>query len=437
MTTEYVELNAKMDEALRAIKTAQDVAEHNKVDKEQIAKISKDASEALLAVQEINQKTKALEETNKVLEKLVLRMPQGKDGINEMDQKARDEFTRYLRKHEPISQETIDGICDDLAKKMYSGLNEAEMLHHKNQLKSLQVGIDPQGGYFVRPQLLTQMITRIFETSPIRLVANVVTTASDGVEMIIDDNEVSTGGWVGETSTRDTTNTANIGKLTIEAHEQYVKPQATQKMLDDSGFDIESWLMKKITDKMSRVENTAFVVGDGSQKPKGFLSYDAWATNSTPSVQGVYQRGALEQVNSGAAGLFTADGIKLLKNSLIEDYQANAVFLIQRASFEPIITLKDGIGDYMLKVDSLKTGDDLILLGKRVIFAADMPNIAVNSLSLIYGDFSLGYTIVDRLGFRVLRDPYSNKPFIQYYTTKRTGGAVTNYQSLKIQKLAV
>ena len=209
------------------------------------------------------------------------------------------------------------------------------------------------------------------------------------------------------------------------------RPRATQKMLDDAGFDIESWLSRKVTDKMTRFENTAFVVGDGSQKPRGFLSLPAWATN------GIYERNAIEQIASGAAGEFTGDGVKALQNAVIENYQANAVFGIQRASWEGIITLKDGIGAYLLDPRSIKVGDDLTLLGKRVIFMNDMPSVANDALAMVYGDFSMGYTVVDRIGFRVIRDEFTNKPFILFYTTKRTGGDVTNYESYKIQKLAV
>ena len=182
---------------------------------------------------------------------------------------------------------------------------------------------------------------------------------------------------------------------------------------------------------MLRVENSAFVVGDGSQKPKGFLSLPAWA------VAGTYERFALEQRLSGVSGGITGDSVKLLQNDLIEDYQSGAVFAMKRATFGQVVTLKDGQGQYLLDPRSLKQGDTKVLLGKDVIFMDDMPAIAADALAVAYGNFQFGYTIVDRIGFRVIRDEVTAKPFIKFYTTKRTGGNVTNYESIKILKLAV
>jgi HK97 family phage major capsid protein len=139
----------------------------------------------------------------------------------------------------------------------------------------------------------------------------------------------------------------------------------------------------------------------------------------------------LERIASGANGAFTADGIKALQNSLLEEYQANATFVTKRASWEQIITLKDGNGAYLLDPRSMKVGDTLTLLGKGVRFMNDIPDVANGALAMSYGDFGMGYTIVDRLGFRVIRDQYTAKPYILFYTTKRTGGDVTNYEAIK------
>ena len=187
----------------------------------------------------------------------------------------------------------------------------------------------------------------------------------------------------------------------------------------DAGFNIEEWLAGKVTRRLTREENLAFVTGDGSQKPKGFLSLPAWAVNGT------YERGAIEQISSGAAGAFTGDGVKALQNSLIEEYQASAIFGLKRASFQQIITLKDGNGAYLLDPRSMKVGDTMTLLGKQVVFMDDMPAVAADSLSMVYGDFGVGYTIVDRIGFRVIRDEITQKGCVLFYTTKRTGGDVT------------
>ena len=286
------------------------------------------------------------------------------------------------------------------------------------------------GGYFITPDRMTAFKARIFETSPLRSYASVQTTSSSSVEWILDDNE-SDCGWVGEVQARPNTNTAQIGLLTIPVHEIYANPKATQTMLDDAGFNLEQYINNKGVDKISRTENTSFVLGNGSKKPKGFLDYSAWAS------AGVYERDKVEQI----AGTDTTNGIDsddliMLQNSLHEEYQAGAVFAMSRVSFATVLKMKGTDGHYMLDRQMLLHGADKMVLGKKVIILADLPDIASNSLSIVYGNFSEGYTIVDRIGIRVLRDPYSAKPYIQFYMTKRVGGGVTNFEALKIMKSA-
>ena len=434
MIEEIKELGEKLDGYSKAVIAAQEAATkaEEKADSliETVEKKSaEDAVKLAAEMQEIQLKLDAVEKTAQYIEKAVSRIGgTGGDGPSEMEAKAADQTARYLRTGQPMDNDVVEAVIHSMCEKSFHGVPEHR---RNNEIKTLIAGVNPQGGYFLRPERSATMIQRIFETSPVRNIANIETTSSDSIEFVIDDNEAAFGGWVGETASRGDTATPDIGLLTIPAHELFAQPKATQKMLDDAGFDIESWLSRKVTSKMSREENTAFVTGNGSQKPRGFLSLAAWA------AAGVYERNAIEQINSGAAADFTGDGVKKLQNSLIEDYQANAVWGIKRASWENIITLKDGNGAYLLDPRSLKVGDDLILLGKRVIFMDDMPAVASNALAMVYGDFSVGYTIVDRIGFRVIRDELTSKPFIKFYTTKRTGGDVTNYESLKIQKLAV
>jgi len=436
---EIKQIGEKMDKVLESATDAQKMAEEAKtlsgdvdvIVKDAIAKAAEASAKAADEMQELKLKADAVEKTAEHLEKMYARM--GAAGGNadteakEFSEKAGEQMARYLRKGQPLDTDVVEGVVKLHLKDGLFGVDEYV---RENEIKTLIAGNNPQGGYFIRPERSATMIRRIFETSPVRSEANIETTSSDSMEFLIDDNEAASGGWVGETQSRGDTATPDIGMLTIPAHEQFAQPKATQKMLDDAGFDIESWLSRKVTDKMIRVENTAFVVGDGSQKPRGFLSLPAWA------VPGTYERNAIEQINSGSANAFTADGVKGLQNAVIEAYQANAVFGIKRASWEQIITLKDGQGAYLLDPRSMKVGDDLTLLGKRVIFMDDMPSIATNALAMVYGDFSVGYTVLDRIGFRVIRDELTEKPFIKFYTTKRTGGDVTNYESLKIQKLA-
>lgn len=312
------------------------------------------------------------------------------------------------------------------------GAEDGKGFYLMNELKTMRVGNNPDGGYATTTDRRSDIVVdRVFETSAIRAIANVITTGNSDVEIPIDDNESTSGGWVGEETAITNTAQAQIGLLKIAVHEQFAQPLATQKMLDDSFLDIEAWLSNKTNDILTRTENTAFVTGSGAQKPKGFMAYSAWVT------AGTYERNKIEQVNSGAAGVVKADGLISLQNALIETYQPNARFLMKRATFGEVAKLKNGNGDYLLNSMMLPQGASLTLLGKPVMFADDIAAIASNSLSIAYGDFARAYTIVDRMGIRVLRDPYTTKPYIKFYTTKRVGGAVSNYEAIKIQKLAV
>jgi len=291
-------------------------------------------------MQEITLKAEAIEKTQTYIEKMVARMG-GTDGAanDELEAKASEEMARYLRTKQPISPEISDLIIRSMCEKSFFGLGDEK---REAEIKTLIAGSNPDSGYFIRPERSATMIKRIFETSPMRSIANIETTSSDVLEFVIDDDEATSGGWVGETASRGETATPQIGLLTIPAHEQFAQPKATQKMLDDAGFDIESWLSNKVTDKILRTENTAFVNGDGSQKPRGFLQLPAWTTPDT------YERFKLEQINSGVNGNFDGDQVKALQNTLKEVYQPNAVWTIKRIEWQKIITLKDGEGAYLL-----------------------------------------------------------------------------------------
>ncbi|MGD9276242.1 MAG: phage major capsid protein [Candidatus Pacearchaeota archaeon] len=425
------EIQEKMDTALGLIADIQEVNNRNAKNfsdyNEQMKKMNEDVTKNLDEVNTLKSvQQKNIEQLEKI-EKALCNLNNSSGQQNKiLEVKTRDEFTNYLRKGTMLSEDSVLYIVDDIIKKGFIGLSE-----DKKQMfrKDLQDQVDPDGGYWVRPEISNVMIKRIFETSPVRQVASTINIRSDAVEYIVDDNE-GDGGWVGETDSRPSTTTPQIGKLTIYAHELYAQPKVTQKMLDDAGFDIEAWLQGKIVRKFTRLENNAFVVGNGNKKPKGFLSYPAWTT------PGTYERGKLEQLTSSTSLTYTADDIKALQNALIEDYQPNAVWAMNRTTFGLITRLKEAVtGQYLLDPNSFKVGDTKILLGSNVVFMHDIPTIVANSLSIVYGDFSIGYTIVDRIGVRIVRDIYLAKPYILYYTTKRVGGDVTNYDSLKIGKV--
>ncbi|HDY66301.1 MAG TPA: phage major capsid protein [Candidatus Scalindua sp.] len=338
------------------------------------------------------------------------------------------EMAAYMRKGSAPTMDALDAACKEVVIK--SGNNKLDT-DVESVVKTMQVGVNPDGGFLVFPDRITNFrVDRIFETSPVRAVARVITTASDQVEIIIDDNEATSGGWVGETQNRPTTDTPQIGQETIATHEQFAQPALTQKFLDDSSIDPVQFINDKVTDILTRTENTAFVIGDGSQKPKGFLTYDAWAAADT------YERNAVEQIDSGSADNVTYDGFVDTQNALKDAYQSSAVWMMKRTTWGNVLKLKDGESRPLINFEQLAEDPTRVVLGKRVLFADDMPVVASDALSVVFGDFGVGYTIVDRLGIRVLRDAFTNKPLVLFYTTKRVGGAVTNFEALKIMKLA-
>ena len=300
------------------------------------------------------------------------------------------------------------------------------------ELKSLVVNSDTNGGYLVMPEFGGVIKTYAYETSPIRQLASTTTIGTDTLEYVLD-NDTNTSSWVGETAARNNTTTPAFAKLDIYVNELASNPAVTQKLLDDAMFDVEAWLAGKVAEEFGRKEATAFVSGTGVFQPKGFLSYAA----SGASTQATVNAQQIEQVNTGDPANFTYTGLVNLQNALKEVYQPNAVFLFRRASNANLMQIKDGIGRPIFNmVFDKNVGLQPTLMGQPCYYAADVPAIAANALAMAYGDFRKGYQIVDRAGIRILRDPYTNKPYINFYTPKRVGGAVVNCEAIKIQKMA-
>lgn len=324
------------------------------------------------------------------------------------------------------SPEEIKKFKNFLAKGFKGGTEEIE-------IKANSVGSDPDGGYAVLPTLLSKIVQRVYETSPIRRYASVI-TANDTVEILEDNGEVSSG-WVSETGSRAATNTAQLGKIIIEPHELYANPQVTQKFLDAAYINVDSWVTTKISDKFGRAQNTAFVTGDGVGKPYGLLSTHYTYTPSS-SYSG-YTSGTIETVKSGSNGAFTVDGIMDLIGSLKPGY--NGTLFLNRRSFTSILKLKDTNNYHMLDPLALFFGVNgrapmVNYEFMEDITAADGATATIKGA--IYGDLSQAYQIVDSASIRILRDPYSNKPYVGFYAIARTGGAVVNFEALKVQLLS-
>lgn len=289
--------------------------------------------------------------------------------------------------------------------------------------KALSMGSDPDGGYLVTPAMSSKIVQAIFETSPMRQLASVETISTDALELI-DDHDQAAAGWTAETGAISETATPLIAKRNIPTHELYAQPKATQKLVDDSAIDIEAWLAGKIADIFSRTENAAFVSGNGVGQPRGILTY----ANGTSWNQ-------IQQVNSGTSGVVTSDGLINVFYALKDAYSKRASFLMNRTVIQAVRLLKATTNEYLWQ-PSLASGTPDTLMGVPLYMAADMPTAGANSLSVAVGDFRAAYQIVDRKSISILRDPFTEKPFVKFYATKRVGGDVINFDAIKLLKLA-
>ena len=295
--------------------------------------------------------------------------------------------------------------------------------------KALSVGQDSAGGYFVYSDMSGRIVQRIFETSPMRAYASVQVISTDALEGYYDNDETGFG-WVGELEARPVSTTPAVGKWRIPVHEMYAMPDATQQLLDDSIVPLETWLDGKIADRFARAENNAFVSGNGVDKPRGFLTL----ANSTDLTVGVEQ--IKTTVNGGFAAAPSGGDVLIdALYSLKAQYRANATWFMNRATTRLVRKLKDSDGAYLWS-PGIAAGQPATVLGYPVAAFEDMPDPATGSLSIAVGDMRQAYQIVDRSGIRMLRDPYTAKPKILFYATKRTGGTVVNGEALKLIQFA-
>lgn len=310
--------------------------------------------------------------------------------------------------------------------KMAKGAN-VNMLDGMEQ-KALIAGSDPDGGYMLPASTVGAMVAKLYEQSVMRQICNVQTIGTEKLEGIVDNDEADAG-WVSELGSRTDTGTPQIGKYEIEAHEMYAMPKISQKLIDDSQMNVEAWLAAKVADKFARVEGDAFVNGNGVGKPRGLFTYTTAATGDDSRAWGQF-----EHVKTGANGAFhttKADPIIDLIGAFKSQYLAGASFLMRREVRTALRKLKEATSDRYLWEPSMQIGLPETLMGYRVIIDQYLPAIATGSLSLAFGDFRQAFTIVDRIGVRTLRDPFTAKPYIVYYSTKRSGSGATNYESVK------
>lgn len=294
---------------------------------------------------------------------------------------------------------------------------------------ALSVGSAPDGGYLAPTEWDRTITDRMKLISPMRQHATVEQTGTAGFIRLYNNRNVGSG-WVGETAARPETSTPQLQPLIFANGEIYANPMATQQLLDDSVIDAEAWLQREVETEFDRQEGIAYLSGNGTNKPRGLLTY---ATGGTAAA--VHPWGAIEVVNSGDAAKFTSDGIVNLTVALPSMYSGNAKFFASRGSFGKLRLLKDGQGNYIWQ-PTFTAGQPATLAGYPLVEMPDMPVVAAGALALAFGDMAATYLILDRVGVSVLRDPYTNKPFVGFYTTKRVGGGVQNPDAMKLQAIA-
>ena len=300
------------------------------------------------------------------------------------------------------------------------------------EAKGLNTQIAADGGYLVDPETASVIRSALTSTASIRAIASVVTVESTSFDVLVDHTDVSTG-WATETGTIAESDTPKIDRIPIRLHELSAMPKASQRLLDDSAFDIEGWLAGRIASKFARAEASAFIHGDGVDKPRGFLDH---ATVEDAD----WEWGSLGYIATGANGDFAAvnaaDAIVDLVYALDATYRANGVFVMNSKTAGAVRKMKDADGRFLWS-DGLAAGEPARLMGYPVLVAEDMPDIAADSYAIAFGDFAAGYTIAERPDMRVLRDPFSAKPHVLFYATKRVGGDVSDFKAIKLLKFGV
>lgn len=299
------------------------------------------------------------------------------------------------------------------------------------EAKALSVASGQDGGYLVPSETEQAVNSALKDISPIRAIATVRQVSASVFKKPFSLTGPGTG-WVGETAARTLTTTPTLAELSFPTMELYAMPAATPTLLDDAAVNIDEWIAEEVRVAFAEQEGTAFVIGDGTNKPRGFLDYDQVA-------EGAWAWGKIGVVATGAAGAFPAsnptDKLIDLAYTVKSGYRANAHFVMNRATEAAIRKFKDADGNYIWQ-PAARPGELPTLLGHPVAESEDMPDIAANAPAIAFGDFRRGYLIVDRVGIRVLRDPYSSKPYVLFYTTKRVGGGVQDFNAIKLLKFA-
>lgn len=437
----HADLNAALKKADEEIKKLGTELPETKAE---VEKVNEAVGVAMEAVKGMEAERKEQKERLDAMETMLKRSGKGMDGQDETtERKNAAEFLSAAKRRvvfandEDVDLEEYGAYKQAFHKLAVKGFDvDADGIDKK----ALSVGRDPDGGYLVPAEMSNTFVQRIFETSPMRQVSRVQSINSDAWEQPLDTNDATSGGWVAEKASRPTTGTPEIGMQRIPVHEQYAYPLITQKMLEDSAINIETWLLGKTDDKMGRTENAAFVAGNGVGKPRGFLDYKTDAVTTDDDTR---DWGVLQYVATGAsAGFPTISGTTTDDYDPLVDiiaklkpaYRQGASWMSNRQTEAELRKLKDADGNSLLGLNLRDGATGFQCLGYPIVTGEDMPDIGADSFSLAFGNFNQGYLIVDRLGTSVLRDPYSNKPYVGFYMRRRVGGDVSNFDAIKLLK---
>ncbi len=365
---------------------------------------------------------------------------------------AEDVVTREkldrISKSMDAQQRLIDELVLKRARPAIGGATSAQMLERKEaferyvrrgdendlrtiEAKAMSYGSDPDGGFLVPDEIDTEIGRRLSSLSPIRSIATVRQVSGAVLKKPFAVSGMAVG-WVGETAARPQTNTAQLAELSFPTMELYAMPAATASLLEDSAVDIEAWIASEVEIAFAEQESAAFIAGDGVNKPRGLLDYDtvaetAWTWDSIGTVA----TGSAGALDADAPSDVLIDTIYALKAG----YRQNASFVMNRKTQAAIRKIKDADGNYIWQPPAT-AGARAALMGFPVVEAEDMPDIEADATPIAFGDFRRGYMIVDRTGVRILRDPYSAKPYVLFYTTKRVGGGVQDFDAIKLVKFS-
>ncbi|MDQ0454288.1 phage major capsid protein [Rhizobium paknamense] len=376
---------------------------------QRLAEIEQKMSADVVTRDKVERINKALDDQARVIDQLALKKlrPQlGRGMVAGAENERKAAFEAYIRRGDE------------------SGLREL-------QAKSMSYGSDADGGYLVPDETDGEIGRRLSVVSPIRALATVRQVSGAVLKKPFAPTGMASG-WVAETAARPETATPELTELSFPTMELYAMPAATQALLDDAAVDVEAWIASEVDIAFAEQEGAAFVSGDGANKPKGFLAYDRVADGS-------WAWGKIGYRATGVAGAFAASGPSdvLIDTiyALKAGHRQNGTFVMNRKTQGEIRKFKDGDGNY-LWLPPQRAGEAASLMGFPVAEAEDMPDMAADAAAIAFGDFRAGYLVVDRMGVRVLRDPYSAKPYVLFYTTKRVGGGVQNFEAIKLVKFA-